>query len=47
MTNKRLTTCRNDPITDPYCPVFLVGDILQRTEPDQYERNQMLLKVNL
>jgi hypothetical protein len=45
MTHKRITTCKNDPKTDPYCPVFLVSDILQKTEPDSHERNQMLIKV--
>ena len=45
MTNDYFANCLNDPVKDPYCPIFRVGDIMKAAEPDQNERRQMLEKV--
>jgi hypothetical protein len=45
ITNSYISVCKNEAKTDPYCPVFLVRDILEKAEPDPFEREQMLLKV--
>ena len=44
-TNSYLSTCLNNPNTDPYCPVFQIKDILNSVEPDQNEQTQIFLKV--
>ena len=44
-TNSYLSTCLNNQNTDPYCPVFLIKDILNSVEPDQNEQTQIFLKV--
>ncbi len=31
---------------DPFCPVFKVGYIIDKSESDENEKLQMLLKVN-
>lgn len=36
--------CRHHPIDDPYCPIFLVKDILEKAEPEEFERKMMLKK---
>ncbi|CAF0928527.1 unnamed protein product [Brachionus calyciflorus] len=42
MTNDVISHCIYDSIKDPYCPIFLVGNILEEAEPDLSERIQML-----
>jgi hypothetical protein len=44
-TNYYISTCRYHPVKNPYCPIFLVDDILQYAEPDFKENEQMILKV--
>lgn len=44
MTNDYIGNCFNDPVKDPYCPIFRVGDIMKAAEPDADERRQMLEK---
>lgn len=44
ITNDYISTCKHHPVTDPYCPVFLVKDILEEAEPNKKERDQMLVK---
>ena len=45
-TNSYLSTCINNPITDPYCPVFLLKDILNWIESDQNEQTEILFKAS-
>ena len=45
MTNDYFANCLNDPVKDPYCPIFRVGNIMEAAEPDPDERRQMLEKV--
>ena len=45
ITNDYIANCVNDPDTNPYCPIFRIGDILEKAEPDKNERDQMMLKV--
>lgn len=44
ITNEYIAQCVYDPIDDPYCPVFQIGDILTQAESDPNERIQMLKK---
>jgi len=41
-----LSKCIYNENNDPYCPIFRLNDILLSAETDEYERYQMLLKVN-
>ncbi|CAF1099834.1 unnamed protein product, partial [Brachionus calyciflorus] len=44
ITNDYISSCKHDDKTDPYCPVFLVSEILEDAEPDLMERKQILQK---
>lgn len=43
-TNQVLSKCMYHPKNDPYCPIFLVKDILNEAEPDEQERKLMMMK---
>ena len=45
ISNQYISTCNYDSVLDPHCPVFSVKDILEKAEPDPFERSQMLFKV--
>ena len=42
-----LSNCKYHPKTDPYCPIYEVGDILKDCENDKAEIELMLKKVSL
>ncbi|RNA09624.1 P2X purinoceptor 4 [Brachionus plicatilis] len=44
VTNQVLSKCIYHPINDPYCPIFLVKNILHEAEPDEQERKLMMMK---
>jgi hypothetical protein len=45
ITNEYIASCTYNPITHPYCPVFMIRDIINEAEPNKYERDQIFLKV--
>ena len=45
ITNEYIATCTYEPNRDPYCPVFLMSEMLLEAEPDPTERKKMLEKV--
>ncbi len=44
MTNNYISNCINNK-TEPYCPVFLIKNILDDVEPSLYEQEKMLTLV--
>ena len=46
ITNDYISTCAYLPDRDPDCPVFVLGDILNKAESDPNEQALMLQKVS-
>ena len=44
MTNQVLSKCIYHPTNDPFCPIFLVENILNEAEPNEKERETMMMK---
>ncbi|CAF1057371.1 unnamed protein product [Brachionus calyciflorus] len=44
ITNTYISRCTYHDLKDPYCPVFQVGYILDKAEPNQTEKYLMLIK---
>jgi hypothetical protein len=44
ITNDFITLCPYEKIRDPFCPTFLIQDILNEAEPNKVERDQMYQK---
>ena len=47
MTSKFIQTCAYKQIRDPNCSVFSIDQILKEAEPDEKEREIMLIRVSL
>ena len=45
-TNEYLKYCAYRRESEPYCPIFLIGDIVKVAEPDVNEQKILLNKVN-
>ncbi len=44
ITNDYISKCAYQKVRDPLCPVFLIKEILEKSEPDEIERKTMLQK---
>ena len=44
ITNSYISQCLYDSVKDPYCPVFQVGYIVEKAEPDKEKAYYMLHK---
>jgi hypothetical protein len=45
ITSQYISQCKYDKITDPYCPIIRLKEMLEKAEPNPIERTEMLRKV--